>query len=104
MTQGPPPADPSPSRNKTESTLVEKSVKPLHVLELVSAGRARVKVSADGNLPQDFTLRAEERVSIRAIREFNILVENKCAVALFFDGKPVTIPGRCGDPVNLSIP
>ncbi|MCG8472254.1 MAG: hypothetical protein MI742_10385 [Desulfobacterales bacterium] len=76
----------------------------MHVLEMVSAGRARLKVSADGNRPVNFALGPEERASVRALREFNILVENKCAVALFLNGNPVTIPGRCGDPVTLRIP
>lgn len=74
------------------------------LLEILSAGSAQVKVSADGSLPKTYSMKQGERISIRAVEGFNILVEDKCAVALFYNGRPVEIPGRCGRPVTLRIP
>ncbi|VFQ46646.1 RodZ domain-containing protein [Desulfoluna butyratoxydans] len=74
------------------------------LLEILSAGKAHVKVSADGSQPKPYAMRQGERISIRAVESFNILLEDKCAVALFYNGRPVEIPGPCGRPVNLWIP
>ncbi len=74
------------------------------LLEIFSAGKAHVKVSHDGSLPKTYVMKQDERVLIRAVECFNILLEDKCAVALFYNGRPVSIPGQCGRPVNLWIP
>lgn len=74
------------------------------LLEILSAGAAQVKVSADGDLPKTYVMKQGERISIRAVDDFNILVEDKCVVALFYNGRPVEIPGRCGRSVTFWIP
>lgn len=74
------------------------------MLEILSAGRAQVKVSADGSLPKAYAMKQGERLSVRAESSFNVLLEDKCAVALFYNGRPVAIPGPCGRPVTLWLP
>ncbi len=88
----------------TEETAPLKKVGEGLFLEILSAGTAQVKVSADGGLPVSYAMAPDERISIRAVDGFNILLEDKCAVALFYNGRPVEIPGRCGRPVTMRIP
>ncbi|SCY74693.1 hypothetical protein SAMN05216233_11997 [Desulfoluna spongiiphila] len=92
-----------PEKKVKEKRRPEKTREGL-LLEILSAGKGQVKVSADGSLPKPYAMKQGERISIRAVESFNILLEDKCAVALFYNGRPVEIPGPCGRPVNLWIP
>lgn len=75
-----------------------------HLLEILATGMAQLKVSVDGGVPTTYAMQENERISLRARQGYNILMEDKCAVALRHNGKSVEIPGRCGRPVNLRIP
>ena len=92
-----------PEKITEEKALPEKDREGLS-LEILSAGTAQVKVSADGEVPTSYAMAPGERISIHAMDGFNILLEDKCAVALFYNGRPVEIPGRCGRPVTMKIP
>ena len=103
FTEAPSEAPIIPEKEMEDLALPKKGREGL-LLEIFSAGTAQVKVSADGGLPKTYSMARNERISIRAVDGFNLLLEDKCAVALFYNGRPVEIPGRCGRPVTLMIP
>lgn len=73
-------------------------------LEVVCVEKTTVKVSVDNGAPDVYTMKPGDHVDLKAATMFNILVEDKCGVSLFLNNNPVTLPGKCGQSVNIQLP
>lgn len=73
-------------------------------LEVVCVEKTTVKVSVDNGAPDEYRMKPGDHVDLKAATMFNILVEDKCGVSLFLNNNPVTLPGKCGQSVNIQLP
>jgi cytoskeletal protein RodZ len=73
-------------------------------LEVVCVEATTVKVSVDGGSPDEYTMKPQDHIDLNAKSMFNILIDNKCGVNLFLNNNPVTLPGKCGQSVNIQLP
>lgn len=86
-----------------EKVSEEKAIEGFH-LEVVCVEATTVKVSVDGGSPDEYNMKPQEHIDLNAKTMFNILIENKCGVSLFLNNNPVTLPGKCGQSVNIQLP
>jgi hypothetical protein len=63
-----------------------------------------IKVSIDQGTPSEHTLKAGGQVKLEAQTSFNLLIGNAAGIRLNLDGKPVHVPGKRGEVVNLHLP
>jgi hypothetical protein len=64
----------------------------------------RLKIIADGKLPQDYELQPGEQVTVTAKAHFNLLIVNAGGIRLTLNGEQVTVPGKSGQIVTLELP
>ena len=74
------------------------------VLDVVCIEETVLKVSTDGNMPVEYAMKPNDRIQIKARDNYNVLIDNNCGVTLFMGDKPVDVPGKCGQVVNLRLP
>jgi hypothetical protein len=79
------------------------AVDGLH-LEVVCVEETVLKISADGGVPEEYTLKPEEHIELKAKSMYNILIDNTCGVTLFLNSNPVTVPGKCGQTATIQLP
>lgn len=77
---------------------------PKHVLTVSAQEDGWVKVSIDQGTPSEHTLKAGGQVKLEAQVSFNLLIGNAAGIRLNLDGKPVHVPGKRGEVVNLHLP
>ncbi len=94
------PEEPVETSDAPEAATAEKNM----VLDVVCIEETVLKVSTDGNMPVEYALKPEERIQIKARDNYNVLIDNNCGVTLFMGDKPVDVPGKCGQVVNLRLP
>lgn len=75
-----------------------------HVLVVTASEPTRLKIIADGGVPQEFHLKSAERIRLKAERAFNLLIDNAGGVHIVLDGKQVAVPGKSGQVVTLLLP
>lgn len=92
------------SGNAGDAVPVDKAPVDGHHLEVVCVEKTTVKVSVDNGAPDVYTMKPGDHVDLKAATMFNILVEDKCGVSLFLNNSPVTLPGKCGQSVNIQLP
>jgi cytoskeletal protein RodZ len=73
-------------------------------LKASAVANARLKIIADGRLPQEFVLQAGEQVLVTAEARLSILIVNAGAVRLSLNGQHVNVPGKDGQIVTLDLP
>ncbi len=73
-------------------------------LEIVCVEETTLKISKDNNKVTEYKMKPEDHLELKAKKEFNILIDNTCGVTLFMNNKPVDIPGKCGQTVNVQLP
>lgn len=93
---------------EAQSVTVKTDVKDtlangLH-LEVVCVEHTTLKISVDGGVPEEYVLKPEEHLELKAKKMYNILIDNTCGVTLFLNNNPVTVPGKCGQVVTLQLP
>lgn len=77
---------------------------PKHVLTVSAQEDSWVKVSIDQGTPSEHTLKAGGQIKLEGQNGFNLLIGNAGGVRLSLDGKPVQVPGKRGEVVNLHLP
>ena len=77
---------------------------PRHVLLISAHDESWVKVSIDQGTPSEHHLKAGGQVRLEAASGFNLLVGNAAGIRLTLDDKPVQVPGKRGEVVNLQLP
>lgn len=107
----PPPATDQATDQATEKAadqttgekMENKPVEGFH-LEAVCVEATTIKVSVDGGSPDEYTMKPQDHIDLNAKSMFNILIDNKCGVTLFLNNNLVTLPGKCGQSVNIQLP
>jgi hypothetical protein len=77
---------------------------PVHVLEISAQEETWVKVAIDQGTPSEHRLKPGGRLRLEAAAGFNLLVGNAAAIKMTLDNRPVQVPGRRGEAVNLQLP
>lgn len=77
---------------------------PKHVLTVSAQEDGWIKVSIDQGTPSEHTLKAGNQVKLEAQASFNLLIGNAAGIKMNLDGKPVHVPGKRGEVVNLHLP
>jgi cytoskeletal protein RodZ len=75
-----------------------------HVLTIQAREDGWVKVVADDAHPSEHALKAGDRLRLEAQGGFNLLLGNAGGLTLTLDGKPVAVPGKRGETVNIHLP
>lgn len=73
-------------------------------LEVVCVEATTLKISTDGGVPEEYVLKPEDHLELKAENTYNILMDNTCGVTLFLNNNPVTVPGKCGQTANIQLP
>jgi hypothetical protein len=77
---------------------------PVHVLVISAHDESWVKVSIDQGTPSEHRLKPGSQLRLEASTGFNLLVGNAAGVKMTLDNRPVQVPGRRGEAVNLQLP
>ncbi|MGE5256202.1 MAG: RodZ domain-containing protein [Hyphomicrobiales bacterium] len=77
---------------------------PKHVLTVSAQEDGWIKVSIDQGTPSEHPLKAGSQVTLEAQVSFNLLIGNAAGMRLNLDGKPVHVPAKRGEVVNLHLP
>lgn len=82
-----------------------RAARPLrHVLTIQAREDGWVKAVVDDANPTEHALKAGDRLRLEARGGFNLLLGNAGGLLLTLDGKPVAVPGKRGETVNLHLP
>lgn len=102
--------EPAPVVSETvPDPVTEKDVPPpvpeggLH-LEVICVEETTLKITADGGLPEEFALKPEDHIELKAEKMYTIMIDNACGVSLLFNGNPVPVPGKCGQTATIQLP
>jgi cytoskeletal protein RodZ len=77
---------------------------PKYILTVSAKEDAWIKVSIDQGTPSEHTLKSGGQINLEAQAGFNLLIGNAGGIRLTLDGKPVQVPGKRGEVVNLHLP
>jgi hypothetical protein len=77
---------------------------PKYVLTVSAQEDSWIKVSIDQGTPSEHTLKAGGQIRLEGQNGFNLLIGNAGGIRLNLDGKPVQVPGKRGEVVNLHLP
>jgi cytoskeleton protein RodZ len=77
---------------------------PLHILAVSATENTWLKVVTDQGIPAEYNLKAGEHLKLEARSTFNLLIGNAGGVKLNLNNKPVSVPGKRGEVVNLHLP
>jgi hypothetical protein len=77
---------------------------PVHVLVISAHDESWVKVSIDQGTPSEHRLKPGGQLRLEASTGFNLLVGNAAGVKVTLDNRPIQVPGRRGEAVNLQLP
>jgi cytoskeleton protein RodZ len=77
---------------------------PVYVLVISAQDESWVKVSIDQGTPSEYHLKAGGQLRLEAATGFNLLVGNPAGLKMTLDNRPVPVPGRRGEVVNLQLP
>jgi hypothetical protein len=101
----PPPADSAQNLRAAPPTLkpAPPAVLP-HILTVSATENTWIKVVTDQGIPAEYNLKAGEHLKLEARSTFNLLIGNAGGVKLNLNNKPVNVPGKRGEVVNLHLP
>jgi cytoskeletal protein RodZ len=77
---------------------------PPHILTVSATEKTWLKVVTDQGIPAEYNLKAGEQLKLEARSTFNLLIGNAGGVKLNLNNKPVNVPGKRGEVVNLHLP
>lgn len=77
---------------------------PKYVLTVSAQEDSWIKVSIDQGTPSEHTLKAGGQIKLEGQNGFNLLIGNAGGIRLNLDGKPLQVPGKRGEVVNLHLP
>ena len=75
-----------------------------HILTVSATENTWLKVVTDQGIPAEYNLKAGEHLKLEARSTFNLLIGNAGGVKLNLNSKPVNVPGKRGEVVNLHLP
>lgn len=101
----PPPADNAQNRRLPPPALKPAPAAALpHILTVSATENTWIKVVTDQGIPAEYNLKAGEHLKLEARSMFNLLIGNAGGVKLNLNNKPVNVPGKRGEVVNLHLP
>ena len=74
------------------------------LLEVTAVENTWIKVIIDNLASKEYRLNSEDRLKFYALSQFNILVGGAKMAKFKLNGKPIKVPGKNGQMVNLVIP
>ncbi len=83
---------------------VAQDNKDIYELYFLAKEETWLKVIADEQEPKEYLLKPGYELMIKANTSYNILIGNAGGVAMKLNGKPVDVPGRSGQAVNMELP
>jgi len=101
----PPPVDSARNRTAPPPTLKPAPpAAPPQILTVSATENTWLKVVTDQGIPAEYNLKAGEHLKLEARSTFNLLIGNAGGVKLNLNNKPVNVPGKRGEVVNLHLP
>jgi hypothetical protein len=73
-------------------------------LKIVTFESTQLKVIIDGQIPQIYQLKPEDRLDLEAKVYFNILLDNASGVDVYFNEEPIRLSGKPGQNVTIQLP
>jgi cytoskeletal protein RodZ len=73
-------------------------------LRVLATDDVRVKIIADHGEVVQNDLTAGDQIELQASASFNLLIGNAAGVKVTLNGKPIKIPGKRGEAVNILLP
>lgn len=73
-------------------------------LQITALEETWVKIIVDNEEPKEYNLHAGEQIEENATAGYNLLIGNASGLELKLNGKPVKIPGKEGEVVNMQLP
>lgn len=97
--------DPVPEPVEEDVVSEDRSVPEggLH-LEVICVEETTLKITADGGLPEEYILKPEDHLELKAEKMYTILIDNACGVSLLLNGNSVSVPGKCGQTATIQLP
>jgi len=74
------------------------------LLKIISVEETWLKVIIDSHDSTEYTVKPGDSLELEAFSGYNILIGNATGVKLFLNDKPIEVPGRTGQVVNIQIP
>jgi cytoskeleton protein RodZ len=75
-----------------------------YALEVLTLAPTWLKIIVDDRAPEEYSLKAGDRMDFKARSGFRLLIGNAAGVELTLDGNPVAMPHRAGRVVTLMLP
>ena len=102
----PPPADSAQNRPAPPPPTLKPAppAAPPHILMVSATENTWLKVVTDQGIPAEYNLKAGEHLKLEARSTFNLLIGNAGGIKLNLNNKPVNVPGKRGEVVNLHLP
>ena len=94
----------NPALGHNATLLESQPVSPTLELRATAVAYTRLKIIADGKLPQDYELQQGEQVTVTAKAHLNLLIVNAGGIRLTLNGEQVTVPGKADQIVTLDLP
>ena len=96
----------SPKRPPTTSRKPKppKPHRPRYHLEIVCDEDTWLKIIVDDAPAEEYFLKPGDTLQLTANSNYNLLIGNAGGVSVQLDGKPVSVPGKSGQVVNLQLP
>ena len=73
-------------------------------LEIDAIEDTWIKVIIDGHEPVEYLMHPMDHIELEASARINMLVGNAGGVKMCLNDKPVNIPGKSGEIVNIELP
>jgi cytoskeletal protein RodZ len=100
-----PPVDSAQNRSPAPLTLKPAPpAVPTNILTVSATENTWLKVVTDQGIPAEYNLKTGEHLKLEARSTFNLLIGNAGGVILNLNNKPVNVPGKRGEVVNLHLP
>ena len=88
-----------------ESEVLPFAKKPESLkLSISASAETWIKIIIDEEKPLEYLLKSGDKVSLNAASHYNLLIGNAGGIQMNLNGKPVQIPGKMGQVVNMTLP
>lgn len=73
-------------------------------LEVLCVEETTLKITIDGGLPEEYMLKPEDHLELKAEKMYTIMINNTCGVTMLLNNSPVSVSGKCGQTATLQLP
>lgn len=63
-----------------------------------------IKIIVDNQPAREYTLKSGDRMALEAAEGYNLLIGKAGGIKFFLNDKPIHVPGKNGEVVNLQLP